>query len=155
MSFPSLDGADEFGGLDHLVLPGQDPAVLHQVHAALTAQLQPQNFIERMWVRDMAIQTARAEYLRQAECDLHRIAQAEAQAEATSAQSAEKDDGQAAASRIGATYATRLELFETLNKLEIFVLAERDRVIHQYDNRTSIIRELNDALAMLDRADQV
>src|SRR5690606_19718678 len=78
MSPPSLDCADEFGGLDHLVLPGQDPELLHRIHASLMAELNPENFIARMWVRDMAIGIARAEYARMVDCAVQNYIQEEA-----------------------------------------------------------------------------
>lgn len=75
MSFTPLDAADEFGGLDHLVPPGQDSELIHRLHAAFSAELEPKNFIERMWVRDMAIQSAMLEYVRRANCAVHRLVQ--------------------------------------------------------------------------------
>lgn len=55
---------DEFGGLDWLTMPGQDPAMVTHLIETLTAELIPVNLIERCWVRDIAILTARLDFLR-------------------------------------------------------------------------------------------
>ena len=57
---------DEFGGLDGLALPGQDPHRVQDLIRLLTQDLNPVNLIERYWIRDIAILTARAEFLRKA-----------------------------------------------------------------------------------------
>lgn len=55
---------DEFGGLDWLSMPGQDPAMVAHLIETLSAELIPVNLIERCWVRDIAILTARLDFLR-------------------------------------------------------------------------------------------
>lgn len=55
---------DEFGGLDWLTMPGQDQAMVTHLIEVLSAELIPVNLIERCWVRDIAILTARLDFLR-------------------------------------------------------------------------------------------
>lgn len=57
---------DEFGGLDWIGLPGQDPDMIRTMIETLTADVKPQNVIERCWIRDIAILTARMNFMRRA-----------------------------------------------------------------------------------------
>lgn len=140
MSFPLCDGVDEFGGVAHLVLPGQDPEILQRVHATFTAELEPKNLIERAWVRDLAILFARIEYLRIAICAVQNQLQAE-----------EGTDGDQvrARERIGKAFVAEFALIEGLIRLELEVMRERDRVYQQYDHRTGVVRALYDAQDMI------
>ena len=150
MSHPSLDGADEFGGLDHLVLPGQDPELIHRVHASLIAEVKPGNFIERMWVRDMAIQVARAEYLRMADCAVHRHVQDAAPA----APEPEEEQGgtpqvqpqSRPKGELANAFVEHIALFAELLRIEQEVMRERDRLIQQYEHRSGIVKAYQDAM---------
>lgn len=65
-------GGSEFGGLEGATLPGQDPMRVHELIRLLTEDLHPCNLIERYWIQDIAMLTARAEYLRKVHaCGLH------------------------------------------------------------------------------------
>ena len=152
MSHPSLDGADEFVGLDHLVLPGMDPELLHRVHAALTAELDPVNFIARMWVRDMAIQVARVEYLRMADCAVHRHVQedpepAQPEHEGEQGSASQVQPQPRSKDELARAFVDHMALFAGLIQIEQEVMRERDRLIQQYDHRSAIVKAYEDAMA--------
>ena len=153
---PAID-ADEFGGLDHLVLPGQDPDLIHRLHGGFTAHLKPRNFIERMWARDMAIETAISEYLRVANVAVHHELignQAEA-AQDEEGPTADLDNGgqhegehrarDPKNPRLAKAFANNLGIIAQLLHIEREVLAERDRLIFIYDGRTDTAKALKDA----------
>lgn len=180
MSFSALEAADEFGGLDHLILPGQDPAVLYNALAGFTASLKPRDFIERLWVRDMAIETARVEYMRLASCGVHRLAEAgeldqsaavdetgcaaheeqQPSRESEPNETCENDQvaaGEAESSpdrTAGRILAAHFPLINDIMRLEIEFLQERDALIQRYDNRGELKKMLEDALERIQELEE-
>ena len=161
MIHPSLEDSDEFGGLDHLVLPGQDPAMLKGIHAALLADLEPGNFIERMLVRDIAIEAARLEYVRMAECAAHHLLQEEGQDEAELMVAGEpRGDGEdepgepppSPTRNLARSHIKHISLIASIVALVHAIQNERDRLITYYDHRTGILQGYQDALALLQQA---
>jgi hypothetical protein len=150
MSFPSL-GELEFGGIDHLVPPGQDPQLLRGLLAAFTADLEPKTFIQRLWVRDMAIETARIEYLRLACCAVERLIDAK-QVPAEKDEAPGDGEGAARASNTGMAkvYFEHFALFNDIMRLELDVQRERDELIKRYDNRGDLVKMLEDAVKRLE-----
>lgn len=150
MSPPSFDPADEFGGIDHLVLPGQDPELLRGLLRELTAELQPGNVIERMWVRDIALETARAEYARMADCAVQNYIQDEAQREA-----GEGQEGAAPPHRkdraLAKAHIKQVALVAQLLDIVHSLMHERDRLIQQYDTRSDIVKAYTDALKLIEQ----
>lgn len=55
---------DEFGGLDGLLLPGEEQGAVERLIRLLTHDLIPINVIERLWIRDVAVLSNRLDYLR-------------------------------------------------------------------------------------------
>lgn len=150
MSPPSFDRADEFGGIDHLLLPGQDPALLPGLLCELTAELQPGNVIERMWARDIALETVRAEYARMVDCAVqnHILEEArrkdgEAQDDTVPPQRKDRELAQAHIKHV----ALVAQLIEIVHSL----LHERDRLIHQYDSRSNIVKAYADAMKLIEQ----
>lgn len=160
MTHPSLERSDEFGGLDHLVLPGQDPAMLKGIHAALIADLEPGNFIARMLVRDIAIEAARLEYVRMAECAAHHLLQEEGnEAQIMEEGEAPGDGGDEPSERpastarsLGRSHIKHISLIASIVALVHAIQNERDRLITCYDHRTGILQGYQDALALLQQA---
>jgi hypothetical protein len=153
MSFPALDEADEFGWLDHLVPPGQDPELVHRLYAAFTAALQPEDFIQRLWARDMAIETARVEYLRQVDCAVHRFVE-ERQPPAEEDRDEAENAKPRSSNALGRAYAAHFPLFDGITRLELHVLKERDEIISRYDNRGKLAKMLEDALARIEELEE-
>lgn len=163
---------DEFGGLDGLALPGQDPHRVQDLIRLLTQDLNPVNLIERYWVRDIAILTARAEFLRKAHWavmlrilerlaarDVEQAGTAEDDREAAVAQakgalelvrSVQRGNDHAAASLdprwqslLGEAFMSEIALIDKLTQLEFMVLRERDRILEVRDKRhTKQVQEL-------------
>ena len=160
MTHPSLERSDEFGGLDHLVLPGQDPAMLKGIHAALLADLEPGNFIERMLVRDIAIEAARLEYIRMAECAAHHLLQEEEGEAEIIVEGAARGDGEdepdepppSPARNLARSHIKHISLIASIVALVHAIQNERDRLITYYDHRTGILQGYQDALALLQHA---
>ena len=155
---------DEFGGLDGLALPGQDPHRVQDLIRLLTQDLNPVNLIERYWVRDIAILTARAEFLRKAHWavmlrilerlaarDVEQAGTTEEDREAAVAQakgalelvrSVQRGSDHAAASLdprwqslLGEAFMREIALIDKLTQLEFMVLRERDRILEVRDKR--------------------
>ena len=150
MSLSPFEGADEFGGLDHLVLPGQDPALLHRIHAELTAELQPGNFIERMWVRDVAIQAVRTEYALMAERAVQWHIHRDARQEATEAP-ADDQPLRAEERALAKAHIEHVALITQLLAIVNGLIHQRDRLIHQYDGRSGIVKAYQDALQLAEQ----
>lgn len=164
---------DEFGGLDWLGLPGQDPALVQGMVDNLTAELNPRNVIERCWVRDIAIFTARLDFLRKAHwmimaCVMEDIALAEAKEIHANEPgwNARDDDLLALLRRItqgedfvaGArdlriqrllprAFAREVVLSEQLMRLEMDIAKERDRLYLLYCSRQQM--QISEAVALL------
>lgn len=163
---------DEFGGLEGLALPGQDPHRVEELIRLLTLDLNPVNLIERYWVRDIAILTARAEFLRKAHwAVMVRIVERLATRDVEQARLASEDkeqvleearsaldlvrqvrqgaQGPAASldprwqSLLGEAFMTEIALIDKLTQLEFMVLRERDRILKVRDQRhAKQVREL-------------
>lgn len=163
---------DEFGGLDGLALPGQDPHRVQDLIRLLTQDLNPVNLIERYWIRDIAILTARAEFLRKAHWavmlriverlaarDVEQAGTAKEDREAAVAEakgalelvrSVQRGSDHAAASLdprwqslLGEAFMSEIALIDKLTQLEFMVLRERDRILEVRDKRhTKQVQEL-------------
>lgn len=163
---------DEFGGLDGLALPGQDPHRVQDLIRLLTQDLNPVNLIERYWIRDIAILTARAEFLRKAHWavmlriverlaardveqagtteDDREAAVAEAKGALELVRSVQRGSDHAAASLdprwqilLGEAFMSEIALIDKLTQLEFMVLRERDRILEVRDKRhTKQVQEL-------------
>lgn len=163
---------DEFGGLDGLALPGQDPHRVQDLIRLLTQDLNPVNLIERYWIRDIAILTARAEFLRKAHWAVmlriverlaardveqagttvedREAAVAEAKGALELVRSVQRGSDHAAASLdprwqslLGEAFMSEIALIDKLTQLEFMVLRERDRILEVRDKRhTKQVQEL-------------
>ena len=150
MSPPSFDRADEFGGIDHLLLPGQDPELLRGLLCELTAELKPGNVIERMWVRDIAIETVRAEYARRADCAVQNYIHEEARREAGEGQEG-AEPPQYTDRALAKAHIKHVALVAQLLEIIHSLMHERDRLISQYDSRTGIVKAYTDALKLIEQ----
>lgn len=151
---------DEFGGLDWLGLPGQDPDLVRQVITDLRAEMEPKNVIERCWIRDIAVLTARIDFLRRAHwmvmaCMMEDIALADADADKRAGKdSPESEDVLALIRRmtqgeslpegsrdprvirlLGRAMRQNFAFTSDLMRLEMGVCRERDRLLNLYDRR--------------------
>lgn len=143
---------------------GRDKEAVRMMFDCLLADLEPQNLIERLWVRDIATLTIRSGELRMVQATVHKLLMERAAGGLPSAQSdqavlagdgsdagptaiAPADEGIAGALArasivmlerlVGLTYSQHLALFDGLSRLEGEVRKERDRVIGQFDKRRS------------------
>lgn len=151
---------DEFGGLDWLGLPGQDPDLVTKVINELVAEMEPANVIERCWVRDIAILTARIDFLRRAHwmimaCMMEDIALADAVADKragkvradseellvlirrmTQGESLPEGSRDPRVIRLlGRAMRQNFAITSDLTRLEMGVCRERDRLVNLYDRR--------------------
>ena len=165
MALPSLP-YDEFGGIDWFVLPGQDPELLRGLLAGLTADLQPDNLIARIWTREMAMLTALGEFMRQSFCGGLACLVTEAavaagrttepmmpgtMAMATKGTLATNSPQRQAFDQVqGRTFLANLPRIDAMNKLAITVSQERDRIIHRFDSRR--VGQLQEALDAIEDA---
>jgi hypothetical protein len=169
-------GRAEFGGLEGATLPGQDPMRVHELIRLLTEDLHPCNLIERYWIQDIAMLTARAEYLRKVhwaavlrimerlalqEVGRVRAASGDNQALVADAMAAldlvrrvrAGRDEQAASldprwqALLGEAFTSELALIDKLMQLEFLVLRERDRVLEMRDKRHAM--QVREALLMI------
>jgi hypothetical protein len=159
---PTFD-AFEFGDLRELLLPGQEPDLIERLLEAFSEALRPKDFIARLWVRDLAVFTARAEFLRTgfsamvawvmkslaakaaaagalADTGGNR-AQRRARAKLAPRGGAQLDQESAsiAASEardlLGQAVASHLRLIGDLSQLELAVVSGQDRIVQMFDNR--------------------
>jgi len=168
--------AKEFGGLEGFALPGQDPMRVHELIRLLTADLRPCNLIERYWIQEIAILTARAEYLRNVHwAAVLRIMERTAQNEVNEARVAPGDNNLLVAEALealelvrrvrrgadvasvaldprwqgllGDAFSSEIALIDKLMQLEFQVLRERDRVLRMRDKRHFM--QVKEALGMI------
>ena len=166
----------EFGGLDGATLPGQDPMRVHELIRLLTKDLHPCNLIERYWIQEIAMLTARAEYLRKVhwaavlrimerlalqEVGRVRAASGDNQALVAEAMAALELVRRVRAGRdelaasldprwqvlLGEAFTSELALIDKLMQLEFLVLRERDRVLEMRDKRHAM--QVREALLMI------
>jgi len=133
---------DEFGSLDLITLPGQKVAELQRIIAAVTDELKPASFIERMLARDYALQVMFGHYLRSAKKAL--IDELSGRVTAQGGAPVAED-----ANVIGKVFADNLPAISTLVGLETNVSCERDRIAQQFDNRRTAALQMALASAEL------
>lgn len=152
---------DEFGGLDWIGLPGQDPDMIRNMLETLTKEVEPKNVIERCWIRDIAILTVRMNFMRRTHwmimaAVMEEVAIGEAKAHEQrrdGTRDVEEDllalvrrmangDSVPEASRdprimrlLGKALRQNLPLSQTLMQMEMDIARERDRVLNLYDSR--------------------
>lgn len=167
---------DEFGGLEWIGLPGQDPEMIRTMLETLTKEVEPKNVIERCWMRDIAILTVRMNFMRRAHwmimaAIMEEIATAEAKAQEPQdggPNEVEEDllalvrrmasgDSVPEASRdlrimrlLGKALRQNLPLSQTLMQMEMGIARERDRLLNLYDSRRGM--QIAEAAQMLELA---
>jgi len=167
---------DEFGGLDWIGLPGQDPDMIRTMIETLTKEVEPKNVIERCWIRDIAILTVRMNFMRRSHwmimaAVMEEIAIGEAKAHEQQhggTSEAEEDllalvrrmaagESVPEASRdprimrlLGKALRQNLPLSHNLMQMEIGIARERDRLLDLYDRRHRM--QIAEAAQMLELA---
>lgn len=159
---------EEFGGTAWLTLPGQDPNLVRELIDGFTNHMGPINLIERLWIRDIAVLTARIEFLRHAqwaaiawftECAAKEISGehggsgAELDAATVRELLLQQQSGESAARDprlhrlLGKAASDNLEVLTTLLEAETNVLAERNRLIITFDSERK--NQVEEAIKLL------
>lgn len=165
-----LSQHQEFGGTAWLALPGQDPALVRDLMDGFTQHMGPINVIERLWVRDIAILTARVEFLRKAQWAAVAWFTEQAAADAARQQqgsAAELDpavvrdlllqqqEGETACQDprlqrlLGKAVAGQLGLFAQMLETEAKLLNERNRMLMTFDGERK--NQVKEAIELLER----
>lgn len=145
---------DEFGALEHIVMPGQTVADLAGLIAELSAELKPRSFIERMYVRDQALQIALAEFMRRCRAAMVNSLLGDFMRQASDSRSnadTKSDDSvadHADLDAIGKVFAANLSSIEAATGLEHSVTRERDRIGRLFDDRR--MSDLQTMLALIE-----
>lgn len=165
-----LSRHEEFGGTAWLALPGQDPALVRDLIDGFTEHMGPVNVIERLWVRDIAILTARIEFLRKAQWAAVAWFTEQAAAEATGQQQGSATELDAAAVRelllqqqegetasqdsrlhrlLGKAVAGQLGLFAQMLETEVTLLTERNSMLVTFEGERR--NQVKEAIELLER----
>jgi hypothetical protein len=138
---------DEFGPLDAITMPGQRVQDLQRIITAVSAELSPCSFIERMLARDFALQLCWGDYFRMARACIvdeliARLSEEDEDAHGSSVTPA------AVMKQLGKVFADHLPLIQLATQLEHSVACERDRIMHLFDERR--LHGLKAALAAIE-----
>lgn len=134
---------------------GQDKAAVARLYDLLLEDIQPDNLIERLWVRDIAVLTIRSEELRLVQLAVHKALMARTDAEfgaiaggaqierrsgATGEASEDRQPSsaicaQVAERAVGLTYSQHLAILNGLAEMESDVRRDRDRIVEQIGTR--------------------
>lgn len=148
---------------------GQDRAAVARLYGALLEDLDPQNLVERMWIRDIALLTVRSEELRLVQLAVHKVemnrsrsacealpaaapmdqdqrdnsaGEPAAESAASSPVSGEVD-GSHVELAVGHTYAESLEVISNLAVMEMAIRRDRDRILEQFNlRRRSLVLDI-------------
>lgn len=150
------DNWEVFAPLEALVLPGHDVDVMKGVLEQFTADLKPDNLLDRMHVRDIAFGTAMAEFMRGVfpavvADTLEEIAREDTPAAApalTRARKSSPRDGRLVAKAV----RKNIGLFAQLIEMQAKVLVERDRsaAILKQGKLNELRNQLKDLEGMLE-----
>lgn len=149
------DEADDLAGrlpcLREFAAAGQDKAAVARLYQALLEDLQPDNLVERILIRDIAVLTIRSEELRMVQLAVHKVVMGRTESAAGALPSGLPCTDEVANEHVeravGLTYAENLTVISLLADMESEVRRDRNRILEFYgDRRRQKVQAMADAL---------